>query len=206
MKLFETARELVRRDEIKDMSKDLLSDLVSGLLGDPVAIARAMKAIVSSPFFIREQLFWQNFERFLNGIDDCKKGFSEKISEDDNKEENAKRIIRIIDDLDTDNKVDYIINATIALCKDKLSLDEYFRVCRAIENCYISDLKFVKLSYDDSKLYPDSITVQDLTSNGLMDQVIYGGGSSDDNYIPDTHMFTELAYMVYKYAIIYGEE
>lgn len=208
MNLIETAKELLQRDEIKEASKNIISDLLSSVLGDPIALARVMKAIMSSPFFIREQLFWQNFEQFLSGIDtdlEAKVKFSEVISKDGSKEDNAKRIIRIIDGLDTSEKVKYMINTTRALCLELLKNDEYFRVCHAIKNCYVGDLNFVKQNYSDKKLFPENTTVYELTSNGLMRQAVIDGGSFDDNYIPETYVFTELAYWVYKYALTFDE-
>jgi len=121
--------------EIKEKSRNLLEDSISSLLGDPVAFARVAKTILSSPFFIREHLFWQRFERFLKGLDfylGDKIKFSEKISRDGKKEENAKRIIYLFDKIDSDEKVDYIINVSRALCAEIIDLNKYFRLIQAI--------------------------------------------------------------------------
>lgn len=52
-----------------------------------------------SPYFIREQIFWQNFIDYLDNAFESKAdlmNLSEKLSEDGNSVENAKRIIRLL--------------------------------------------------------------------------------------------------------------
>lgn len=135
------------KDEIKDKSIDFLGDLISSLQGDKIALARVAYTISSSPFFIREQLFWSKFRRFLDNVDsNLEDGikFSQAISKDGKKEDNAKRIIQVIDSVESDKKVDYIINLSRSLRMGLIEISVYFRLMQAIRNLLIEDLNYLK--------------------------------------------------------------
>ena len=77
MKFTEKIQGLISRGEIQDASTNMLEDTIGAVLGDPISVGKIMLAIVKSPFFIREQLFWTKMEAFLNGVylneNDCAK-------------------------------------------------------------------------------------------------------------------------------------
>ena len=68
MKFTEKIQGLISRGEIQDASTNMLEDTIGAVLGDPISVGKIMLAIVKSPFFIREQLFWTKMEAFLNGV------------------------------------------------------------------------------------------------------------------------------------------
>jgi hypothetical protein len=181
--------------ELKEYSESLLDDFISGLLGNPVALSRAMKTIISSPFFIREHLFWQKFDKFLRGLDfylGDKIKFAERISRDGKENENAERIIHVIDSIDVDEKVKYIINVSCALCAEQIELDQYFRLMQAIKDNLIEDLIYLKNNIRRKEIKYD-INIFALSQKGLAYQSLIGEGG--------VYSFTDLGICVVLFAI-----
>ena len=118
MKYIEQIKGLVARGEVQEASKNLLGDTLDALLGDPISAGRIIVALASSPFFIRDQLFWTKIEMFLNGVyleeDDCAT-LRAKLTENGEKQENALQLVECIDRAETQTKTRYLINATRCL-------------------------------------------------------------------------------------------
>ena len=167
------------------------------------------KKIIKTPYFVSQQLFWSKFQRFLLGVKkdpDFEVKFATKIANSSNRDFYAKRILDTIDHIDSEEKVDYIINATRALCWDRISNDEYFRICAIIRRCYYEDLIFVKNNYSEDKLFAKDIIVTELEACGLMTLTIVGGGSIADTEPPKTHQFNQLAELLYKNSLAYEKD
>ena len=193
-------------ENIKEIGFVTLEEVVNCLWGDVPYIVKIGKNIMSLPHLIHQEIFWSKFTKFAIGIKSdptFAAKFATKIANAENRNEYAKRIITILEKIEEEQKVDFILNATRALCWDQISRSVYFRICRAIENVYIDDLKFVIESYDEKEYFSEDMTVAELTSHGLMRQEIVGGGTADPNYVPKTHVFTELGKLVYDMALNY---
>ena len=118
MGFIEKARELLESKEFSEGVNDFTKNVICAATGDIVAVAEALMFILKSPMFIRECLFWERFAMFLDGIfleeEDVEK-LSQVFSEIEEKEDYARRVIKIIDNIETKDKVTYIINLTRAL-------------------------------------------------------------------------------------------
>ena len=112
MKFTEKIQGLISRGEIQDASTNMLEDTIGAVLGDPISVGKIMLAIVKSPFFIREQLFWTKMEAFLNGVylneNDCAK-LRATLTSDGEKQDNALRLVESIDRAETQQKIRYLI-------------------------------------------------------------------------------------------------
>ena len=142
---------------------------------------------------IQQEVFWNKFYKFLKDIKsdpDFEAKFAAKIANAENRNDYAKRIITIIDKIEEDQKIDYIINATRALCWDSISKSEYFRICRAITNCYIDDLDFVKQKFHPTNEFKADICTIELEANAMM----YRANLGESEY---PYVFTPLAELVY---------
>ena len=190
-------------DEIKYLYKDninqirsIIEDIANALLGNPVSLVKTLKSIANAPFFIREQLFWNKFFNFLNGIassDDDLEKFRTKLSENGTELENAMRLITLIDRAETQKKVQYIINATMSLISDRITLSSYFRICHSIIYTIDEDLLFMTAHIHEDAI-PMNIHVQGLMASGLM---YYSSIPAMVKY----YSFTEIAHLIDKYAI-----
>lgn len=193
-------------ENVKEIGVITLEEVANCLWEDVPYIVKIGKNLISLPHLIHQEIFWNKFTKFVKGIKSdpfFAAKFATKIANAEDRAEYAKRIITILEKIEEEQKVDYIINATRALCWDQIDRSVYFRICRTIENVYIDDLNFVLKNYDDKEHFSEDMTVAELTSHGLMRQEIFDGGTADPNYVAKTHVFTELGKLVYDNALNY---
>ena len=203
-------RRLPMSDDVKDTLIDIGTitvDEISRCFWEDVPfIVEIGKNLVSLPHLIQQELFWNKFYKYIMGIKEDSKfavKFATKIANTEDRNEFSRRIISIVDKIEETRKIDYIINATRALCWNQITRSEFFRICHAIEKVYIDDLIFILENYNPKKYFAEDITVTELTSFGLMWQEIYGGGSIGSNEVPKTHVFTDFGKLVYDNALNY---
>ena len=193
-------------ENVKEIGVITLEEVANCLWEDVPYIVKIGKNLISLPHLIHQEIFWNKFTKFAKGIKSDPSfaaKFATKIANAEDRAEYAKRIITILEKIEEEQKVDYIINATRALCWDQIDRSVYFRICRSIENVYIDDLNFVLKNYDDKEHFSEDMTIAELTSHGLMRQEIFDGGTADPNYVVKTHVFTELGKLVYDNALNY---
>lgn len=161
-----------------------------------------MNAIRRASSYLREQLFWNKFSKFLEGIyhsEDDINNLRAKFSKYGTKEENAERLINYIDRAENQNKVQYLINATRCLLMDFISMPEYFRICNAVTYTLYEDLQFLKTHIQCSELEYNEY-VQGLLASGLMYQSVIDGNNGEHRY-----SFTAIAVLVDMYAVSYDD-
>jgi hypothetical protein len=136
-------------------------------------------------------------EKFLNGVclskDDCNK-LQVKLTENGQKEENAFRLVNIIDRAETQRKISYLINATRCLLENLIDRENYFRTCHIITSTLEEDLAFLGEHIFETDLSYE-ISIQGLLTSGLMYQSVID--ANDDQ----KYSFTPLAQIVDQYAI-----
>lgn len=203
MNIIDTVKAMIARNEVKESSANLLEDSLDALItGNTTSIAKIMKGIAESPFFLREQIFWTKFESFLAGVyasDKDRASFCAKLAEDGKQQENALRLIECIDRAETKRKSEYITNAGRVLSAGFVSLPDFFRICHAITNNIDEDLQFLAENLLKSDI-EYSISVQGLLSSGLMYQ------STIDTNGQQKYSFTALAEMVDRCAVSFRDD
>lgn len=204
MKL-ESRFELVKRFfyDNKVPARNFVENAINALFcSNPVAFAKFLEAVVKSPFFIREQMFWTKFAMFLDGIylsdDDCAK-LRDKLAENGNEQENAERLVTLIEKAETKKKVSYLINATRYLLTGFINLKEYFLICNVIVYTLQEDLQFLRENIHKDDL-DYSYSVQCLLAAGIMHQSVI---DIKENQI--SYSFTPLAELVDRYALSYED-
>jgi hypothetical protein len=192
--------------ELKKYGEEFMCDVIDCFSLNPTAIIKTINKVANAPFILQQYCFWNKFERFVRGVridEDFSIKFATKITNSDKRDYYAKRIVETIDKIDDDEKVDLIINATRALCWERISDEEYFRICSIIRRCYIADLNFIKSEYPNWG-HSGDVHVVELVSNGLMIKTIFAGGSwgEQNDIIPDCQ-FTQLATLIYDNCLNY---
>ena len=199
MNYVDMAKQLIERNEVNEASKNLLQDALAALLGDPIAIAKLVIALGTSPFFIRDQLFWSKLEMFLNGVyieaDDRTK-LCAKLTVKGETHDAQARLIECIDRAETTSKVQYLINATRCLLSDFVTLEEYFRICHAVTHTLSEDLNYLRVHIFEENLEYNN-NIQGLFSSGLMYQSVLGENVR--------YSFTPIAFSVDMYAVSYED-
>lgn len=208
MNFIDNAALLLQSKEFKNNSKDFTKKLISASTGDIVATAEALHFILKSPMFFREQLFWEKFSMFLNGVfigEEDKLKLSEIFADNEEKEEYSRRIIKVIDDIDSLEKTKIIINLTRSLLLEFINKSDYYRLINVVKLTMIEDLKYLNRNIRKTNLKND-IHIQFLEQNNLVIQTVISGGdfnnASDDN----EYEFTQLAHMLDKFGLDYSNE
>lgn len=200
MKFLEKAKAFVSDKTVIDGTVNFLGDSISALLGDPVAAGKLVYSILRSPMTVRDQFFWLKFEMFLDGIDVSDKeraNFCKRLTEDGTKRENPYRLIQAIDHTDTNNKIQYLINASRCLSTGFIELPLFFRICHTITNSLEEDLLYLAEHILEDYEYEYSFVVQALMNNGLVYQSVIDGNGED------RYKFTSLANDLDRFAISY---
>ena len=195
--------------EVKEFTADNLPSVIEKLQSiydDPTelvqyaSLASPIKNFLKAkaPFLYPSWRFWNNVDAFFNsGVldENDKKKLIDKLSNDKNKNDSGKEIINIINKINTDKKMAYILNATkVLLTNDSLDLPLYFRICRTIFNTLEEDLEFLSHNIEKNSI-KYSIKVNGLMTTGL----VYDKGLSEDN--SPSYAFNEFAKVVYEYAL-----
>lgn len=88
---------------------------------------------------------------FLNSLIDAvylseeeRRDLRVKITENGTKGENPFRLIEYIDRVETQKKIQYLVNATRCLLADFIDIATYFRICHAATYTLDEDLQFLK--------------------------------------------------------------
>lgn len=144
-------------------------------------------------FFYRERSFWNKWYKFLTEVsatDEDREKFIKKLSENDSIVYNAQRILDCIDRVTTEQKVHYLVNASICFSNQYINKSEYFRICDAIIRTLDEDLKFLGEHINNTDI-KYSLEVQGLLNSGLI--------NANTNNV--AYSFNSLAKFVDKYAV-----
>lgn len=195
--------------EVKELTADNLQSVIEKLQNiyvDPTELikyagwASPIKNFLKAkiPFLYPSWRFWNNVDVFFNsGVlsDSDKKKLIDKLLSNENKNDSGKEIINIINKIDNDKKIAYVLNATKVLLKnDSIKLSLYFRICHTILNTLEEDLQFLHRKIDEPSI-KYSIEVNGLIIAGL---AYNQGGSKDDS---QDYAFTEFAKVIDEYAL-----
>lgn len=200
MNMLKKGKELVYSEGVQEFSINLLSDCFALLRGDVTALARILYSVTKGTLDVKDQLFWEKFENFLNDLDatdDFLGEFCRVLTEDWGQPENQKRLLETIDKIDTNSKAKYLATASRCLAARMISRSEYFRICHLLKTNLQEDLLFLQKEILENREYEYDDTIQGLWSSGLMYQSVVSP-NGDDRY-----MFTPFAKTLDKYALSY---
>ena len=187
MKIHEDVKLVIKSKENFNDGKDLLENALKAVL-----VYR-----VSAPGNIRDRLFWDKFSMFLEGVfldeNDSRK-LAEIFVENEEREEYARKIIKIIDDIDSKVKVRYITNLTRALLANLIGKSDYYRCCNAIRNTLEDDLIYLSKNIEKEHL-KNNIHIEFLKQNGLTVQTVISDSGEFE--------FTSFAHMLDKFGLDY---
>lgn len=191
-------KSMVENTEIKEYGKNILEELVATIVsGDIMALGKLLIDIFNSPYFIRERIFWQNFMDYLDNACESKADLmklSEKLAEDGNSVENAKRIIKIIDDAGTRKKAIYVSNLTRAYCMENITTNQFYKLAQCIVRLTDEDLEFLNEHINGKIIDTDEEYIDDFRNCGLLKEV--AGGFA----------YTKRAFELKRYSLWYGHE
>lgn len=180
-------------ENIAPNKESILEKLVFFIIErDHKIIYELIKELAENQFSIRDALFFTNFSAYLQGVfyydENTLKKFSEKLAEDGASNENAKRLIKIIDDVETTKKALYISNLTRACCMDHIDISKFFKLSQCIVRLTDEDLQRLSCDIKKGNANIDCDYIDDLRYCGLLIDIVGGFAFSARAY--DLHNYS----------------
>jgi hypothetical protein len=119
-------------------------------------IPSGLTALAVIAFDFRNVMFLNKLDKFFRNIIVLAQGERDeliKLIEKNN--DFLSRVINIIDKLEEESKVEYVVNLFRALSLDFIDKDEFFRLNRILTNVISEDLDYLKKHIEDKKIPED---------------------------------------------------
>lgn len=187
-----------------DGMNDLGEELYEGLF-EMLPSGKAIKKAISLVSSWRDRSLLKKYEMFIRGVDigiENQVKLSEYFVTKEDKQEFFNVIIKVLDDVESEEKVSYLVNLTRSLLSNCINLDDYYRMVNCVKTLLIQDIKFLQdnISRKDFRNNPN---IDALFLMGLMYQSELAGTQEDE---VDKYSFTALAHHLDKYGISFGDE
>lgn len=148
----------------------VVKDIFDIVLGDDALPIHLGLDAYNQIIKVKEDYYYEKLSRFFQGTiieSEDKVKLSNKLLGKEQSKENVLKLLKCVDDADSMQKIDWIINATKSLMLNEIDLPIFFRICGVINNTVKEDLLYLK-KYIKIKQHPYNIYVQGLVSAGLM--------------------------------------
>ena len=204
---FKELFDVLKSDETKEIGKEIVENAIGALQADPIACNNLKEIIVKSPFSLRDQFFWNRFYNFLRGVylspDDAIALSSKLFANDNDKKRNGMRIFEYIGKIDTDDTLQFMINATRSFLLGLIKISDYFRIAKALTDSLYEDLIYLSEHITEADEIQGNIQVLALSRAGLMIEAGIDGNEDVENQY---YVFTTLGRLVDRYAISFENE
>lgn len=185
--------------------KEVIDNAIGTMMLDLVSAKKLMEFIKSMPILIREAIYWNKFYMFVKGIkrveDDLGKSIrlSNKLFDNPkNRKRNGMRLLAYVDKADSEEKINYYINATRSLLMGSIDNGEYFRIIKAIVETLNEDLEYLSKIAINSNVIKGNIQILALEQSGL---VLQAGIDANESIETQNYTISTLGRMVDEYAI-----
>lgn len=188
---------IVSSEANQEVGKQMLDTITDALFGEIKPWLTFMKDIKNLPASAKTLLFYDNFQRFLDGLNhdsDFQRHFREFLNCDEKKVENSKRIIHFIDEMDSYYKIDALLNLTKSASYGFITKREYYKIGKIIENMIIEDLEYISNNIHGGEIAALE-WAEEFTRNGLMYV------TKDGNYA-----YSKIAFYMDKFALSFGDD
>ena len=197
MGVVSNAITIVSSENGKQIGNNLWDTFTSALSGDKKAWVGLLKDIGNLPMSAKTILFYNNFQQFINGMGsdpDTNQKFQEFLNSEGKRKENSQRIIQIIDEMDSDFKINTLINLTKSASYGFISKREYFKLGKLIESLIVEDLEYLQLN-----IISGQVSEMDLTDEYVQNGLMYITEEGD-------YAYSLLAFKLDKFALSFGNE
>lgn len=215
-----TLMSLLKSEPLKKEMNPFTENAIGVLMKDPVAIIKTLEEIKSFPSRIRDLIYWENFTTYIFHLYDYdeensrivnkyKKKLSEMLAEDSPNQdveyagnperlrENAKRLVKLLDDAGTAQKSIYYANLTRAALNDLITRDKFFKLCKCISDLTEEDIRLFIYNIEriqTATIKDDYEFIDDFRAVGLLKEVSSG------------FAYTNRAFELWKYGLCYEED
>lgn len=207
MNNYEMILKELNNEKLKSDIVETTGLFVNTLCGDVVSACQLVNKILETSLNFRDKILMRNFFNYILNIDQSlEKGVKLLVKlfpNDEKGKKNAEKILLILDRIDNEEKLKYIANATRSCMYQDITVEEFFRIVKIIDNSYFYDLLFLSDNITKKSLFKGNITVHALANSGLMMQC---GIDCNDSIENQNYAFTKLGMLVDKYALSYDNE
>lgn len=115
-------------------------------------------------------MLYNKMMMFFSGLeadDNLRPQFTKWLMEDDEKRERACRFIAYIDRVESEKKINFIVNLARCACMGYIDLGMFFRLVHIVTHTMEEDLIYLRENIDADKFKYDQ-NVQGLINNGVM--------------------------------------
>lgn len=149
----------------------------------------------------RDEVLLNKFLRFFRGLESYdnvqRAKFTSFLMEDDEHHSKAYRFVHYLDVIESDKKIDYIINLARNVCMENIDLNLFFRLMYLVSNTLDEDLLYLKEHLEEIDL-KYNYNIQGLINSGI----VYCSNFSGNGQL---FSFTPLARLRDMYAISYDD-
>ena len=151
-------------------------DSILSLAGVPIPFCTLLTSVIKTGLNFREQRFIKKAAYFLFHAHavpdgDLNKFLQELEHSQDKKQKGAEVILDIIDRIDTNSKIEILVNLYSGYVRQQIDIEGFLRLCNALEKVTYNDLKTLNNHHKSSyELYSTDM----LASAGLVQMAIYG--------------------------------
>lgn len=187
-------------DEMNGLGQELYDGLFE-IIPNGEAIKKAISLVSSW----RDRSLLKKYEMFVRGVDiriENQVKLSEYFVTKEDQQDFFNVIIKVLDDVEIEEKVSYLVNLTRSLLSNYITLDDYYRMVNCVKTLLIQDIKFLQQNIL-RKDFRNNPNIDALFLMGLMYQSELAGTKAD---AVDKYSFTELANHLDKYGISFGDE
>lgn len=153
----------------------------------------------------RDSFYITKWRMFVEGVymdDDAKAKIAEYFVTQEDKKEFLCKILKVLDDIDSDEKVKYLVNLTRSFLNNFINKDDYYRMVNCLRVVLVQDLKFLQENISSNYLL-NNPNVDALVQASLMYQDYI---SQSDPNEATRYKFTALGEMLDRYSISFGDE
>lgn len=219
MTVLKKERKIMQKEEIQGftevvdvstISEEMLDNMIGMLMLDPIAYKNFAKQIAKMPFLIKDAYYWSKFHLFVTGVKSAEKELGEGVklsnklfNTSKNKRQNGMRLLGYIDKADSEQKINYYVNATKSLLLGLIDNTGYFRIMKALMETLNEDLEYLADIAIKEDVYRGNMQLLALERSGLVLQAVFDANESVEN---QSYVISSLGKYVDRFAVSFEDE
>ena len=172
--------------DISAIGEEMLDNMIGMLMLDPIAYKNFAKQIAKMPFLIKDACYW-----------------SKLFNTSKNKRQNGMRLLGYIDKADSEQKINYYVNATKSLLLGLIDNTGYFRIMKALMETLNEDLEYLADIAIKEDVYRGNMQLLALERSGLVLQAVFDANESVEN---QSYVISSLGKYVDRFAVSFEDE
>lgn len=219
MTVLKKERKIMQKEEIQGfteavdvstISEEMLDNMIGMLMLDPIAYKNFANQIAKMPFLIKDAYYWSKFHLFVTGVKSAEKELGEGVklsnklfNTSKNKRQNGMRLLGYIDKADSEQKINYYVNATKSLLLGLIDNTGYFRIMKALMETLNEDLEYLADIAIKEDVYRGNMQLLALERSGLVLQAVFDANESVEN---QSYVISSLGKYVDRFAVSFEDE